>query len=222
MKGGSQSEATGQTDTAEKILRAATVLFAERGFTETSLRTITGLADVNLAAVNYHFGSKKALIKAVFSRFLTPFEEHLGRELDSLEAQLTPGSSPSAEALLRCLFSSLLTAVDEVDGDPQRFMRLLGLSYSQSQEHLRHALLADYGPCYQRFLRLLHEALPHLNPISFYWRLYFMLGAAVFTLSSFDSIRAILNADYNADTDLNDAVHLMVPALKGMLNTPDE
>jgi AcrR family transcriptional regulator len=211
-----------QSETADKILHAATVLFAERGFTETSLRTITGMADVNLAAVNYHFGSKKALINAVFLRFLTPFAEELNRRLDMLDDDTDVGGMPAVEPLLHCLFSSLLVAVNTVDGEPQRFMRLLGLAYSQSQEHLRHSLLAVYGDTYRRYLKLLHEALPHLDPIAFYWRLYFMLGAAVFTLSSFDSIRGILNADYDADTDLNDALHLMVPALTGMLQTPNE
>lgn len=211
-----------QGDTADRILHAATVLFAERGFTETSLRTITGMASVNLAAVNYHFGSKKGLINAVFLRFLTPFVERLNTELDRLEASLPGAAVPSAEDLLRSLFASLLYAVDKVDGEPQRFMRLLGLAYSQSQGHLRHSLMAVYGESYKRYLKLLRQALPNLDPIAFYWRLYFMLGAAVFTLSSFDSIRAILNAEYNADTDVNDALRLMVPALTGMLKTPDE
>jgi len=58
-----------QSDTVTRILDAAEELFAEKGFSETSLRTITAKADVNLAAVNYHFGSKKALIQAVFARF---------------------------------------------------------------------------------------------------------------------------------------------------------
>ena len=61
-----------QKDTVERILDAAEILFAERGFAETSLRTITSAAGVNLAAVNYHFGSKKALIQAVFVRFIDP------------------------------------------------------------------------------------------------------------------------------------------------------
>ncbi len=59
-----------QSDTVERILDVAEILFAEKGFAETSLRLITSKAQVNLAAVNYHFGSKKALIQAVFSRFL--------------------------------------------------------------------------------------------------------------------------------------------------------
>lgn len=48
-----------QSDTVTRILDTAEVLFAERGFAETSLRNITSKARVNLAAVNYHFGSKK-------------------------------------------------------------------------------------------------------------------------------------------------------------------
>ena len=61
-----------QSDTVERILDVAEILFAEKGFAETSLRLITSKAQVNLAAVNYHFGSKKSLIQAVFSRFFPP------------------------------------------------------------------------------------------------------------------------------------------------------
>ena len=85
-----------QSETVERILDAAQQLFAERGFAETSLRTITARAGVNLAAVNYHFGSKDALIQAVFMRFLGPFCLRLEGELDRLE-----GRSASLEELLK-------------------------------------------------------------------------------------------------------------------------
>lgn len=49
-----------RSDTKTRILDAAEKLFAERGFSETSLRLITSKAEVNLASVNYHFGSKKS------------------------------------------------------------------------------------------------------------------------------------------------------------------
>ena len=42
-----------QPDTVQRILDAAESLFADKGFAETSLRQITGKAQVNLAAVNY-------------------------------------------------------------------------------------------------------------------------------------------------------------------------
>ncbi len=59
-----------RTSTKEKILDVAEGLFAEHGFNDTSLRTITGRANVNLASVNYHFGDKKTLVRAVLDRYL--------------------------------------------------------------------------------------------------------------------------------------------------------
>ncbi len=59
-----------RSTTKEKILDVAEGLFAEYGFNDTSLRTITGKANVNLASVNYHFGDKKTLVRAVLDRYL--------------------------------------------------------------------------------------------------------------------------------------------------------
>ena len=56
--------------TKERILGAAEVLFAQRGFDGASLRQLTAAAGVNLAAVNYHFGSKDRLVEEVFRRRL--------------------------------------------------------------------------------------------------------------------------------------------------------
>lgn len=210
-----------QNDTVDRILHAATILFSERGFAETSLRTITGMAEVNLAAVNYHFGSKKELIQAVFFRFLKPFCDELEERMDKLEKSKAAGESPSAEELLTCLFDSLLFTTETLQVNPQTFMRLLGLAYTQSQEHLRHYLKASLGATYTRFVALLQKVSPSLDPVSFYWRLYFMLGACVFTVSSFDSIRAILNADYHEDMNLRSAIDMMIPSIALMLNSPD-
>src|SRR5210317_643955 len=62
----------GQINTKKRILDTAEKLFAQKGFHATSLRMITREADVNLAAVNYHFGSKEELIKAVIERRMLP------------------------------------------------------------------------------------------------------------------------------------------------------
>ena len=58
--------------TKERILDSAESLFMEHGFEATGLRQITAAADVNLAAVNYHFGSKEELFEAVLTRRLDP------------------------------------------------------------------------------------------------------------------------------------------------------
>ena len=209
-----------QNDTVERILHAATLLFAERGSAETSLRTITGMADVNLAAVNYHFGSKKELIQAVFFRFMSPFCRELDKELDILENQ-HPGDGPAIEVILKCIFDTLIKATEEIHEDPQIFMRLLGLAYTQSQEHLRHYMVATFGKIYSKCVGMINQACPTLDHIEFYWRMYFMLGAAVFTLSSYDSIRAILNAEYQEDTPLKNTIDMMVPPIAAMLKSPN-
>ncbi len=209
-----------QHDTAERLLHAATLLFAERGFAETSLRTITGMAGANLAAVNYHFGSKKGLIQAVFHRFLSPYCRELDLQLDMLEQQAN-GRTPEAEALLRSMLETLLVATEEIHEDPQIFMRLLTLAYTQSQEHLRHYLIAEFGLTYNRIVGLIRKVCPDLNPVEFYWRLYFMLGASVFTLAGFDSIRSILNAEYDEDTEVQSAIDMMIPPIAKMLTSPN-
>jgi len=207
-----------QTDTVSRILDAAEVLFAERGFTETSLRTITSTAGVNLAAVNYHFGSKKELIQAVFERFLTPFTEALAATLDK---RVATGAPLTVDELLESLYRVGMGSLAAQGRDPQRFMRLLGLAYTQYQGHLRRFIVSRYGESYRRFAGLLAQALPGLDPVSFYWRLYFMLGATIFTLSSFDAIEAILREDFAAESSLPETLERLVPAAAAMLKVDE-
>jgi AcrR family transcriptional regulator len=53
------------TTTRAKIIKAASRAFAQHGYEGASIRTIVGQADVNQAAINYHFGSKEELYRAV-------------------------------------------------------------------------------------------------------------------------------------------------------------
>ena len=118
-----------QADTRERILRAAEGLFVERGFAHTSLRMITASAEVNLAAVNYHFGSKEELIREVFQR-------HLGRSM--------PRASPTSIASRRrrraplstdAIVEAIVAPVLQVSRDPlkggAKFLRLLGRALSE-------------------------------------------------------------------------------------------
>ncbi|HYQ38579.1 MAG TPA: helix-turn-helix domain-containing protein, partial [Pseudomonas sp.] len=107
-----------RSETVERILDAAQQLFAERGFTETSLRMITARAGVNLAAVNYHFGSKEALIQAVFVRFLGPFCQGLERELDQRR-----GQDATLEELLELLVAQAFAVARDIGSDLTVFMR---------------------------------------------------------------------------------------------------
>lgn len=201
-----------QVDTVTRILDAAEELFAEHGFAETSLRTITTRADVNLAAVNYHFGSKKALIQAVFARFLGPFYKLVESSLDTHEKQ-HPDSILSIEDILRFVARAMASVTQ---GDRNRlaiFMRLLGLAYNQGQGHLRKYLQTEYRSLFRRVMALITKATPDLQPVERFWRFHFMLGSAAFTLSSMENLRAIVEHDFDTKCTEEEVVGYLLPFL---------
>ncbi|GEK46133.1 TetR/AcrR family transcriptional regulator [Halomonas pacifica] len=207
-----------QTDTVTRILDTAEVLFAERGFAETSLRNITSKAKVNLAAVNYHFGSKKALIQAVFARYLDPFTERFHAVLDELEAEYQGREIP-----LETLLESMARTVLEVPAERNSlkvFMRLLGLAYSQAQGHLRRYIQEHYGSVFTRFTELVRRATPELPDAERFWRLHFVLGSVIFTLSGLDALRDIAEQDYGEQVTVRDLIRRMRPVVVSAMHAP--
>lgn len=201
-----------QSDTVTKILDAAEELFAEHGFAETSLRTITAKADVNLAAVNYHFGSKKALIQAVFERFLTPFSQMVESGLDRHQKE-QPDLPLTVEEILQYV-ARAIAGVSQ--GDRRRlsiFMRLAGLAYTQGQGHLRKFLQSEYRGIFRRLMALITMATPDLQPVERFWRFHFMLGATAFTMSSMESLQAIVEHDFDTKSTEEEIVALLLPFL---------
>lgn len=205
-----------QKETVERILDAAEVLFAERGFAETSLRTITSTAGVNLAAVNYHFGSKKALIQAVFERFLDPLVDDISRRLEEISQT---SDTIEVETLLRVLSSSVYDVHGRNTNRATAFMRLLGLAYTQSQAHLRNYISENYGEIFQRYGGMLKPALPGATAEDLFWYTHFALGTAIFTMSNFDALRAMGENDTGQRTPVNAIVdRLTVFMASGLKN----
>ncbi len=208
-----------QKDTSKAILDAAEQLFSERGFAETSLRTITSRAGVNLAAVNYHFGSKKSLIHAVFARFLTPFTDQLRLELGSYEQRLNTQPVELRELLGLVFCTALQTCADQPER-LNRFMRLLGLAYTQGQGHIKRYLNREYGQEYARFSDLLRCAMPELSAEELFWRFHFMLGAVMFTFSGVDTLKAMAERDVGRLAQTSDVIDLLLPFIAGGMQVP--
>ncbi|MCW4151192.1 TetR family transcriptional regulator [Halomonas sp. 18H] len=209
-----------EPDTVTRILDTAEVLFAERGFAETSLRNITSKANVNLAAVNYHFGSKKALIQAVFARYLDPFTLRFHAALDELEAQHRhDGSTIPLEELLETMARTVLEVPAERHS-LKVFMRLLGLAYSQAQGHLRRYIQEQYGSVFRRFTELVRRATPELPDAERFWRLHFVLGTVIFTLSGLDALRDIAEQDYQDHVSVRDLVRRLRPVVVSAMQAP--
>ena len=130
-----------QISTKNKLLNAAEKLFADHGFAETSLRTITTQAEVNLASVNYHFGSKKVLVEAVFDRYMQGFTLELIIELEKIENQDKLNVSQVLNTLVRPLVE-----IDNIRPNGSSvFMKLLGHAYSETQGHIRRFAMHKYS-----------------------------------------------------------------------------
>jgi AcrR family transcriptional regulator len=204
--------------TKVRILEAAETLFMEHGFEATSLRLITNAAGVNLAAVNYHFGSKEELFQSVLTRRLDPMNQARVALLDRYERG---GQAPlPCERILAALFIPAL----ELARDPARggsnFLRLLGRAYADPAPFIRQFLSQQYAPMIARFKDAFARALPHLPRKELSWRLHFIMGALSYTLAGTDALKII--AELNPVETDNDEILLrrLAPFLLAGLNAP--
>jgi AcrR family transcriptional regulator len=179
-----------RADTRARILHAAEALFMERGFASASLRTITARARVNLAAVNYHFGSKEALIEAVFRRRLDPINAERIAALDRIERE-AEGRPLAPEAIIRAFIGTGLRMIEDAKGGGRNFIRLLGRTYTDPAKHIRVLIGQLYAPAMARFKAAFERALPHMPSEELNWRLHFMFGTVAYTLAATDTVQLI-------------------------------
>lgn len=198
-----------ESDTATRIVLAAEALFAEQGFIETTMRQITARADVNLAAVNYHYGSKNGLIEAVAQRFLEPLCDQLDQRL--ADRSIQENQFPSVEELLEILMRALLVVKEVNPHALSLFMRLLDLAYAPGQEGLRAFLIQGYGSRVQPLIELVRRNAAPVEEDEFFWRLHFLLGAMIFTLSNYATLSAFSAPEFEVDVERT--LHRMIPVI---------
>ena len=205
--------------TKERILDAAEALFMEHGFEATSLRAITTAAGVNLAAVNYHFGSKEELFQAVLTRRLDPMNQERLALLTRLEAAAAPQPLSCEKILLALFVPALRLARDPARGG-KNFLRLLGRAYADPAPFIRQFLSEQYAVMIARFKAAFGRALPHLPKKELSWRLHFIMGALSYTLAGTDVLKLI--AELNPRETENDEILLrrLAPFLLAGLQAP--
>src|SRR5262245_263059 len=177
-------------ETRTRILDAAEELFMQHGFEGTSMRLLTAKAQVNLAAVNYHFGSKDALIEAVFRRRLDPMNSARVAALDKAEAE-GAGRPLSPETIIRAFVGESLRMVEDTKGGGRNFIRLLGRTYTEPAKPIRALIGQMYAPTMGRYKDALERALPQMPRDELVWRMHFMFGTLSYTLAATDTVQLI-------------------------------
>jgi AcrR family transcriptional regulator len=163
--------ATGDA-TRDRILLSAERLFATRGFADVSVRDITAEAGVNLAAVNYHFGSKDALLLEIFTTRSSQVNRARARMLH--EANDANGGQASLRSILEALITPT-TLWNDRSNDRYVAGQFLIRARSEGTEAIREILRTD-DRLIGRFVIALKPILPDLSEQNIFWRLHFLLG----------------------------------------------
>lgn len=159
-----------------RLIEAAETLFADQGFDTVSVRDITTAAKANVAAVNYHFGSREGIVNATLARYLAPTNSERLLRLDQAEA--THGNKPLPLELIVDAFTRPLANHPRHSGRGEAaFMKLLGRSLAHPLESLPPALEAQAITLFSRFLHALVKAIPSVPADDLAWRLHFVSGA---------------------------------------------
>lgn len=180
-------------DTKERILDAAEQHFAEFGIEATSLRQITAAAQVNLAAVNYHFQSKDELVRAVIARRIRPVNQ---RRLEML-AELESSSNLSLPAVLTCLYEPIIDMSIDMERKGLRIGQMLGRLYTEPNLISQDLMGQEMRPIFQKFTLALIQLLPHLTPQEVMWRLHFSVGILAHTLAAGNKLATLSNGQVN-------------------------
>jgi AcrR family transcriptional regulator len=198
-----------QTRTA--ILAAAERLYADRGFGDVTLRDIVAEANVNLAAVNYHFGSKDELIAELFvTRSLALNRERL-RELRAAEER--GGGRAGVADILRALVGPSLRGCIGPERDRSTAARFMIRASIESVPPIRRIRNREIDHL-RKFVVALRRALPDRGEAELYWGLHFALAMAQQTVR--DSERLTKLSEGKCDLDDVEGVIARVVDVAGM------
>ncbi len=201
--------------TKGRILDAAQSLFAQRGFDAVSLRDITAAAGVNVAAVNYHFGSKEGLIEALLMRRMMPVMLERMRLLDAAEEEFGGGVIP-VERVLDAFMRPFLTGLQGNGEERQLFSKFMGRCMADRGSDLPEKALEVLQRVLERFTHELGRVLRDLSEEELIWRLHYCFGVMVHTLMHGERL-SVYSQGRSGEPDFETTLQRMIDFCRGGL-----
>jgi len=196
--------ASDQTRTA--ILAAAERLYADRGFGDVTLRDIVAEANVNLAAVNYHFGSKDELIAELFvTRSIQTNRQRLN-ELKAAEER--GGGRASIEDIMRALVGPPLRGCLGPDREGSTAARFMIRASIESVPPIRRIKNREVDHL-RKFAAAMRRAMPGRDDTELYWGLHFALAMAHHTIREKERLLRLSEGKCDLD-DVNGIIDRVV------------
>ncbi len=179
-----------ESGSKRKLLDAAEKLFADKGFEAVSVRDITQLAKTNVAAVNYHFGSRDGLLTLVMMRYMLPVTEERLLRLEVIEKKWFGKAAP-LEEIIDALVRPLATQVMKSDLSERLFYKLMGRIFALQGDGLPGPVEDQIKQIAARFSKTFAKALPSLGAEELAWKIHFLVGGMIHMLTHQDMIYRI-------------------------------
>lgn len=181
--------------TKERLLVVAGELFADRGFDSVSLRMITDRANVNLASVNYHFGSKEELIGAVVDDIVRPVNE---RRL-SLLSLIDYTTQDPIRKIIHAFIDPVFDLSDS-GNDDNKYYKLISRCIASRDERVSSIIIKQFPEVLAQFVSALTKALPSMDSNSAHLKIMFMAGALAHSLFHYENLLLISEGRFDLNS----------------------
>jgi AcrR family transcriptional regulator len=200
--------------TRRRILHAAENEFADHGFDGVSVRQIAIRAEVPVALINYHFGSKEGLYRAIFE-MRSPMI--VDQRIEGLRlAEMEPDPARKVEMIVKAvLVPNLHMRSTERNSS---YARILAREVSDPKSHHRKVIAEFFDPVAYKVTEALHKALPDRTVEEIHWGYQAMLGAMVYTMADTGRISRLSGGRCDPEDEMTTATHMVALMTAALLH----
>lgn len=197
-----------QNATRQRILDAAMELYGRNGIQATSLRTITRKAEVNLASVNYHFGSKDKLTAELIISLVKPINDRRYELLKQFEENAAPAAVP-VEKVLEALYRPCFEYFGRDDSSRCR-LQLLGRSMYETGHFTEILAEREWLPLVKRFHNAMRSSMPKKPSEDILWHFHFSVGAMIHAVSQYELLCSLCSGIHKMKYDSETVIRMLI------------
>lgn len=184
---------------------AAEAEFADHGFDGVSVRQIALRADVPVALINYHYGSKEGLYRAIFEMRAPMI---IDQRMAGLRlAEMEPDQERKVEMIVKAvLVPNLHMRSTEKNSS---YARILAREVADPKSHHRKVIGEFFDPVAYRVTEALHKAMPDRTIEEIHWGYQAMLGVMVYTMADTGRISRLSAGRCDPEDEMTTSTHLV-------------
>ena len=184
---------------------AAEAEFADHGFDGVLVRQIALRADVPVALINYHYGSKEGLYRAIFEMRAPMI---IDQRMAGLRlAEMEPDQERKVEMIVKAvLVPNLHMRSTEKNSS---YARILAREVADPKSHHRKVIGEFFDPVAYRVTEALHKAMPDRTIEEIHWGYQAMLGVMVYTMADTGRISRLSAGRCDPEDEMTTSTHLV-------------